>query len=234
MAIGIGRTAGWCAVGVLILGHSLLADPTSERPIVRATLDVVLQHREISKLTASVMREEAERIWMREGVQIRWRASDADVPPDASFIRLELVDEYAAAVAERSATALGDFQARVGTIRVSLRSAAQTTALGLSGYRKPLQPFDHPLALGYVLGRAVAHEIGHSLLGARHAETGLMQAAFTPGQMVDRLSGSFSLTPVDSARLYHRLDDGRITLRVRAPERRAVDLALDNDDELAR
>jgi hypothetical protein len=196
---------------------------------------VILKHREISRLTASIMREEAERIWICEGVQLRWHLSQADVPADAPFIRLELVDEYAAVVADRSPTALGDFRPGVGTIRVSLRGAEETTTLGLSGFRRPLQPFEHPQALGYVLGRAVAHEIGHSLLGGAHTKTGLMQAAFTPGQMVDRLSGQFRLTPVESARLFHRLDDGRITLRVRAPERRPhAEQRFAGDEDLAR
>jgi hypothetical protein len=234
MAMGIGRRVCWSAIGILILAQGLLADPVSERRGVRATLDVILRHGQISKLTASVMREEAERIWIREGVQLRWHLSDADVSPDASFIRLELVDEYAGVVANASAIALGDFRPRVGTIRVSLRSASDTTTLGLSGFRRPLQPFDHPLALGYVLGRAIAHEIGHSLLGGAHAETGLMQAAFTPSQMVDRLSGQFRLTPVESASLFHRLDDGRIDLHVRSAERRpGADLFFDGDKNLA-
>jgi len=235
-----GRTVCGCAVGILILGHGLLAapggdPPESRRPKFHATLDVILRHREISKLTASIMREEAERIWRREGIQLRWHLSQADVPAGASFIRVELLDDYAAAVVDGSATALGDFRAGLGTIRVSLGSAEETTTLGLSGFRRPLQPFDHAMALGYVLGRAIAHEIGHSLLGAAHAETGLMQAAFTPSQMVDRLSGRFRLTPIESARLFHLLADGRATLSVRAPDRRTrADSPFDADEDVAR
>ncbi len=219
MTIGSQRAVCGYAVGMLVFGQGLLAkSPTSERFEPRATLHVILNHHEISSVTAGVMREEAERIWTREGVRLRWHISTVDIPLDANVVRLQLVDDYTAVVADRAAIALGDFRPGVGTIRVSLKCAAQTTALGLSGFRKPLQPFDQPLALGYVLGRAVAHEIGHSLLGGVHSDTGLMQAAFTPSQMVDRLSGQFRLTPSESARLFHRLEDGRLTLRVRSPE----------------
>jgi hypothetical protein len=236
--MGTGRTVCGCAVGMLILGQGLLAAPKGDRPEpraeFRATLDVILKHPQISGLTASVMREEVERIWLREGVHLRWHLSQADVPADARFIGLELVDEYLAVAADGSATTLGHFRPGAGTIRISLRSAEATTTLGLSGFRRPLQPFDHPLALGYVLGRAIAHEIGHSLLGAAHSETGLMQAAFTPSQMIDRLSGRFRLAPDDSARLFHRLDDGRIALSVRAADRPPLaDSLFDADRGLA-
>jgi hypothetical protein len=208
----------------------------AERRDLRATLDVILVHRPLEALTEQAMRSEAERIWEREGVRLRWRASDEEVPEGPRFLRVQLVDEPAAAAPNRSEAVLGDFRPALGSVRVSLASAAQATTAGLVSYGRPLQPFDYPLALGYVLGRAIAHEIGHSLLGGGHVEIGLMQRAFNPRQLVDHHSARFRLTPADAANLFHRLDDGQLALRVRAPEPppAAPESAADSDPALAR
>ena len=218
---------------MLIAGSGLTALLAAEKPELRATLSVVVRHREMSRVTVSVMREEAERIWIREGVQLRWEQSPEDVPSGAPVIRLELVDECDAVTAPLPSAALAEFRPDLGTIRVSVACAAETARLGLTGLRRPLQPFDQPLALGYVLGRAVAHEIGHSLLGGTHTDGGLMQASFSPGQMVDRLNGRFRLTPTESARLLHQLEDGRI-IRVRGAARQRAEMTLGSTENLAR
>ena len=180
------------------------------------------------------MRNEAERIWLREGVQLRWHRA-SDVLDAARVLRLEIVDEYAGSAAAHAEYALGDFRPSVGTVRVSLSSAAQATAAGLSSLLRPQQPFDYPLALGCVLGRAIAHEIGHGLLGPAHSRSGLMQPAFKPSHLVDRQSARFQLTSEDAANLYQHLGDGQVALRVRAPATTPSDSEpADDADALAR
>jgi hypothetical protein len=59
-------------------------------------------------------------------------------------------------------------------------------------------------ALGRVLGRAVAHEMGHYLLHTPdHARTGLMRATFHPRELVDVRRGGFALSDPDVKLLAH-------------------------------
>jgi hypothetical protein len=55
-------------------------------------------------------------------------------------------------------------------------------------------------------GYAIAHEIGHLLLGAAHAPHGLMRAAWTPGEMLRRLPSDWKFSREDAARLVSAAD----------------------------
>jgi hypothetical protein len=228
-----------CAVAAawILAGPSLEPLQAGAPRDPHATLDVILQHSALDSLIEYAMRREAERIWDREGVRLRWHDPNDEVLTATRSVRVQIVDEYARTASSSSETVLGDFRPGLGAARVSLASAARATDEGLQSYRRPLQPFDYPLALGCVLGRAIAHEIGHSLLGGAHAEVGLMQRAFEPSQLVDRQSARFRLTPADAANLFHRLDDGQVTLHVRAPGPEPAapsEAASDGDSTLAR
>jgi hypothetical protein len=60
--------------------------------------------------------------------------------------------------------------------------------------------------LGLALGRVIAHEIGHHLLGIEHAARGLMRAVFDARTLVDpRASPNFALDESGRARLRERL-----------------------------
>ena len=54
--------------------------------------------------------------------------------------------------------------------------------------------------LSRALGRVIAHEIGHYLLGPRHS-SGLMRRAFSAADLVDRSSARFRLSALDVQRL---------------------------------
>jgi hypothetical protein len=72
--------------------------------------------------------------------------------------------------------------------------------------------------VGVVLGRAVAHEIGHYLLGSSaHARHGLMRASFQPREFADLRSGTFEVDDA-SRRLVHE--------RFRVADRAEVPLIL--------
>jgi hypothetical protein len=75
-------------------------------------------------------------------------------------------------------------------------------------WRRPalVAPSYHQDQVGLVLGRVVAHEIGHYLLNSReHAPTGLMRETFEIGQLVNRRSGTFDLDAPTMAWLQDRL-----------------------------
>lgn len=63
-------------------------------------------------------------------------------------------------------------------------------------------PRVHDTAVARVLGRAVAHEIGHYLLRwQHHAQGGLMRATHRPSDLVAPRSAPFALSQTDIARL---------------------------------
>jgi hypothetical protein len=67
----------------------------------------------------------------------------------------------------------------------------------------------HEGRLGLVLGRAVAHEIGHYLLNTRtHAPYGLMRANFEATALLDHRSGAFDLDAGATSWLQDRIDRG--------------------------
>jgi hypothetical protein len=60
----------------------------------------------------------------------------------------------------------------------------------------------HQFKLGIVLGRAVAHEIGHYLLQSNaHSTYGLMRASIDAREFADLRSGSFRLDRESQASL---------------------------------
>lgn len=54
--------------------------------------------------------------------------------------------------------------------------------------------------LGRILGRAVAHEIGHHLLGSAHGKRGLMRARINAADFADLRDGHFEVDRADAVR----------------------------------
>jgi hypothetical protein len=183
------------------------AEPT---PAPTITLDLVLADYSLPSLTTRVMRDEVVRIWAQEGIALTWRSSEDQVPDGRRFVRLTLVNDVDRAHRKQEQYVLGDFLPQEGRIRISLFAASRTATDGIAAHSRPRQTDVYPLALGYVLGRAVAHEVGHVLLGKTHSEKGLMQAAFSPGTMTDSRSPRFRLDDRDVARLPSSLADARL------------------------
>jgi hypothetical protein len=87
---------------------------------------------------------------------------------------------------------------------ISIHSARQLMASvrGRAGYE--LISLDER-RLGVVLGRALAHEIGHYLLGTRtHARSGLMRPDFSALEFTDLRDNGFALDTTAAAWLHTR------------------------------
>jgi hypothetical protein len=64
------------------------------------------------------------------------------------------------------------------------------------------------VAVGVVVGRAIAHEIGHLLLGtASHEPQGLMRAVWSPASLRGNHARDWSFTPTQAAALHRVLED---------------------------
>ena len=148
------------------------------------------------------MRTETEQIWSSLDVRIEWADSrrDADAAAGRQLTVFLEGDGGPAPVSDAAVLASLHQPAEPcedGIVRIWMRNVRQQLGtLHVDGV-----PFDNvPVALGDVilaraLGRALAHEIGHYLLGTgAHAERGLMRARFAPPEFVEELSPRYRLT----------------------------------------
>jgi hypothetical protein len=132
---------------------------------------------------------EADRIWRREGVHLGWYRSR---PADDSFqpapLRVLVVDGAGLSpaatwpVAELVPLATGRAIA-IASIESARRVVGDAPSIMSAAADVREQ------RLGLVLGRAVAHEIGHFLLGSAHSGSGLMREGFDAREFADQRAG---------------------------------------------
>src|SRR5690349_14753679 len=186
--------------GVLVLGIVLGFCVTVPRAAGKADLvetPTVLKVRlttsnELSALSQSALIDETESIWRDARVQLRWirdNRPDADRPLRIVIARREVTSSgHQWPVAEllrfedHSAIALA-------SITAALRIVEEQPELPLHGLSSMRQ-----YKLGVVLGRAIAHEIGHYLLQSNsHSPYGLMRARIDAREFADLRTGAFRL-----------------------------------------
>ena len=160
------------------------------------------------------MREEATRIWLRHGVALTWSAQPAGTACDAT-VPLVFDEERMASVSSgkyKDALAITVFSGQSRVVYVSvprafkmLSQVREFTRIDTDGERD--------VRGGMLIGRIVAHELGHVLLTTMsHSRTGLMRPVFGPRDVLsaddrttelssietDRLAMRFSLVPLES------------------------------------
>jgi hypothetical protein len=150
-----------------------------------ATLRVaLLVDREVSKHVMRTVRTEADRLWARNAVAIEWLI--AGEASDAAADVVALVGPDSRTCRQPRATdqqALGCFQARregngPPVIIVFPQRATWMVRgwMASFGAQSPAGWLESRAAM--LLGRVLAHEIGHYLLGPGHTTAGLMRAQF--------------------------------------------------------
>jgi hypothetical protein len=165
-----------------------------------------------SRVIPADLKNETEALWRPYGVHLEW--TDSPAPGAApSGLSLEVILERRIIDAPGLptwATVLGLTSVTLNApsarpIRVSLDATESVLALRRvsrtsAGWIVP----DHDL--GRALGRVLAHEIGHLLLGAPyHDEVGLMRAVFRPDELGEPDRAPFRLTCSGVTRLRGRL-----------------------------
>jgi hypothetical protein len=146
----------------------------------------------------ALMKKEAERVWSPLNVRLAWIDSRRRVTlPHRAGLTVMLED----------GAYLG-LPANAGSVLAALTQPSDTCGWGVAhvwvrhverhaasarGGEHVLMSFPPPLAdmfLGRALGRALAHEIGHYLLGTReHTARGLMRAQFAPQDLLEDATG---------------------------------------------
>jgi hypothetical protein len=180
-------------------------EPTKD--VTAVTLDVSLSTTDTLPVAVrrSLIRE-VEAIWSREGVTVRWsNPGGGDTSPDGS-IQVAVTSWPLGGTAESQlAWPIGELlttEAGHSIVRVSVAGARRV--IQASGGAQAEETFANH-RLGVILGRAVAHELGHHLLGHGHARRGLMRACISPIEFADLRVGGFGLDSSSVARMRARL-----------------------------
>lgn len=151
-----------------------------------------------------VARDEVTAIWKQYGVEVLWQEpwTPAQVRPDlwVQFVELAMMSK---AMRGLPAVAWIPFANGVPMpyVRVSKPNALALLKTPSWFDGRPLTAANEDLqgqALGRIVGRAIAHEIGHFLLSTQsHAARGLMRAALDPERMVNPGIEDFKLQAND-------------------------------------
>ena len=167
----------------------------------------------ISARGASVVLAESNAIWIQHAVGIRWTEQSG-----GRCDRLIAVkgDQEALAGESTSESVLGwvpfvEGRARhVVFLRVA-RARMMVNALSPGSRPEGLTEF----LLAKLLGRSLAHELGHVLLDSRgHEESGLMRARYRASEVLNIPTPAYTLNAVERARLSARVGgEARVVAR---------------------
>jgi hypothetical protein len=146
--------------------------------------------------------DQASRIWQAYGVTLDWnRANGAGLAPTDVDVWAYFTDwEPARRAGAGSRRPLGSIQFIDGhpqnVVRISRRAAgrlAQDTVVGGESIVSQ-SPHIHDRFIAHAMGRALAHEIGHFLLGtSAHSRHGLMRESHSSAELLTMSLDGFAL-----------------------------------------
>jgi len=163
---------------------------------------------ELSAVSTGALVAEVNAIWWDSNLSLSWRTADVSeplpaMPEQENWLRVLVLARQTRA-GDASTFAVGELVKNEGSRPLAIASV--TAARRVVDTAGRLQILDGPRGyehrLGVVLGRAVAHEIGHYLLRtATHASQGLMRASIDAQEFADVRSRSFRLDNLAQAYL---------------------------------
>lgn len=189
-------SSGWLVL-VGIVGITQ-ASPRADRSVIHAegaTLNLRLTvSTELPGVSRKALINEAESIWRDARVQLRWLGGSAG-PESGPALRI-LVTNRAVVSADGHRLPVGELLRFEDSSAIAMASIS--VALRIVEENHELRLIDLPAMrqykLGVVLGRAVAHEIGHYVLATNtHAPYGLMRASIDAREFADLRTGTFRL-----------------------------------------
>lgn len=152
------------------------------------------------------LQNEATRIWQQNGIALTW-TQPAAVPCD-TFEEVVFDDDKLVKLAggkKDQALARTVFLGRSRTIVVSVPRAFDMLALLKDKFVQISNDGERDFRGGILLGRIVAHELGHALLTTlAHSKTGLMRPVFGLKDVLSDDERLNALTAVESSRLAMR------------------------------
>lgn len=184
---------------------SLVCAGANAQPAIRVAL-VPKAAQELSGIAWRALTEECTAIWAREGIALSWSGAT----PDADVVLPLIFDDREVRRHDHgSDDAFGVtlFHGRSQRIVVSTGRAREVVALR-RGLADSSDAMALDVAMGRLLGRVVAHEIGHALLLTTvHAAAGLMHPRLDATDLRPALDGQFALSDQDRGRLAIRFSN---------------------------
>lgn len=166
----------------------------------------------LAETSRQVMLEEAEILWRRAGIDLRWLPSTADT----AALPVSVVASDPGRDDHDEVWRLAKFQRHGGRPRaavVSIAACEQALARVERMVGEPARLRER--RLGLVLGRALAHELGHYLLNSgSHRRTGLMRASIQAAELAGFSNLGFDLD--DESRAWLRAHVADVTETVAA------------------
>jgi hypothetical protein len=162
---------------------------------------------ELPALSRQALVTEAEAIWRDGNVRLQWLPGDARVDPRSTLRALVIPRPAAAAVEGSTRWAVGELVRFEGPSAIAIASIAGAQRVVEESERFQLieSPIGRDQRLGVILGRALAHEIGHYVLQTNtHAPYGLMRANIDAYEFADPRLGPFRLDREAKAHLAAR------------------------------
>jgi len=190
-----------------ILAQSNQGDIALPSCTSRASVRLALLGRNVlPKAAITLMQGEAERIWARHAVRVDWLSPDESLEPTADIIRVvSTASRSCSASDENDGRTLGCFKAGRGPERSLILVFPDRARLMIVRWAAR---FDQRVPAGWIesrtaalLGRVLAHEIGHYLLGPEHSMTGLMRGQYDWDDLLGRGPNGISLTELQKAEL---------------------------------
>ena len=169
---------------------------------------------ELSAVTTGALVAEVNAIWWNSNLSLVWRTADVSEPlpamPDSEdWLRVLVLARQAPGAGGASTFAVGELVRTEGSRPLAIASLTAARRVVDESLRFQIleDQRDYEKRLGVVLGRAVAHEIGHYLLRtSSHATQGLMRASIDAQEFADVHSQSFGLDRVARAHLARLAD----------------------------
>ena len=193
------------AVFVVVMGGFHTPDGGVVRAVAAPAAVLNLRLTAIDTLPAVSRRAliaEANDIWSQANIRLRWLSGSA-AAPSGSTLRVLVVPQTVSATGEEpwAVAELLRFE-QSQALAVASIVGAQRVVDASQHYRLIDLPAWQEHRLGLVLGRAVAHEIGHYLLQSNdHTPEGLMRATIAAQEFADPRAMTFRLDEIARARL---------------------------------
>jgi len=167
---------------------------------------------ELSAMSTGALVAEVNAIWWHSNVSLVWRTADVSdplpaMPESENWLRVLVLARQRPNGGETSTFTVGELVRTEGARPIAIASLTAARRVVDESLRFQILegPRDYDRRLGVVLGRAVAHEIGHYLLGPAHAGHGLMRANIDALEFADVRSRTFLLDQPARASLTPRV-----------------------------
>jgi len=199
------RLAGCVALVLAVTGASQLAPVNTLLHAAGAAPQLSLNLNfasslELSAVSTGALVAEVNAIWWHSNLSLIWRSVEVSdplpaMPESENWLRVLVLARQAPGTSDTPTFTVGELVRHEGAKPLAIASVTAARRIVDEAARlRPLEgarDYDH--RLGVVLGRAVAHEIGHYLLGPAHASSGLMRAQIDAREFADVRSRSFLL-----------------------------------------